>query len=211
MSSKVELPKTTRDRILDAALHLFLEVGFDRANLDKIAAKAGVTKPTIYSHFGSKIGLLQALALWQTERALSNSAPNLSPSGDPRTDLLQFAKNLIGNMLSPEALHLHRFAITEAIKHPELVKPLLDSGPGRLQEALAGYLAMQTQAGKLRCGDPAMAAKHLTGLLAGGDFLNTIITQQVPDLTELKARLESAIDLFLAYYLVQGDRSNALP
>ncbi len=68
MSTKFELPKTTRERILDAALHIFLEVGFDRANLDKVAAKAGVTKPTIYSHFGPRLDCCKPLLYGRRKR-----------------------------------------------------------------------------------------------------------------------------------------------
>ncbi len=61
MTDPIQNPTiSTSERILQAALAVILEAGFERANLEKIAAVAGVTKPTVYSHFGSKVGLLQA-------------------------------------------------------------------------------------------------------------------------------------------------------
>jgi AcrR family transcriptional regulator len=48
------------DRILDAATAVFAREGFDRANMDVIAAEADATKPTLYSRFGSKEGLFRA-------------------------------------------------------------------------------------------------------------------------------------------------------
>jgi AcrR family transcriptional regulator len=48
------------DDILDAATALFAAEGFDRANMDAIAAQAGITKPTLYARFGSKEGLFRA-------------------------------------------------------------------------------------------------------------------------------------------------------
>ena len=48
------------ERILDAATTVFAREGFDRANMDVIAAEAQATKPTLYARFGSKEGLFEA-------------------------------------------------------------------------------------------------------------------------------------------------------
>ncbi len=51
----------TRTTILDWALRLFAEHGYDGVGVQEIAASSGVTKPTLYYYFGSKRGLLEAL------------------------------------------------------------------------------------------------------------------------------------------------------
>jgi AcrR family transcriptional regulator len=48
------------EQILDAATAVFAAEGFDRANMDAIAARAGVTKPTLYARLGSKEALFGA-------------------------------------------------------------------------------------------------------------------------------------------------------
>ena len=50
----------TRRRIVEAAYELFYRKGFARSGVDAIAAKAGVTKRTLYAHFASKDDLLGA-------------------------------------------------------------------------------------------------------------------------------------------------------
>jgi AcrR family transcriptional regulator len=52
---------STRDRILDAALDLFTEKGFDGTSLREIAERLGVTKAALYYHFASKDDILMAL------------------------------------------------------------------------------------------------------------------------------------------------------
>lgn len=52
-----------RKNILEKALKLFYEKGYDAIGVQEIADAAGVTKPTLYHYFGSKYGLLQAVAL----------------------------------------------------------------------------------------------------------------------------------------------------
>ncbi len=51
----------TRERILDVALDLFIEQGFDGTSLRQIAEQLGVTKAALYYHFTSKDDILMAL------------------------------------------------------------------------------------------------------------------------------------------------------
>jgi AcrR family transcriptional regulator len=52
---------STRERILDAALDLFIEKGFDGTSLREIAEQLGFTKAALYYHFASKDDILMAL------------------------------------------------------------------------------------------------------------------------------------------------------
>jgi len=57
----VDIEPTTRERILDVALDLFTEQGFDGTSLRQIAEQLGVTKAALYYHFTSKDDILLAL------------------------------------------------------------------------------------------------------------------------------------------------------
>jgi len=50
-----------KDRLRDKALDLFSRTGYDGCGVQDICDAAGVTKPTLYHHYGSKAGLLEAL------------------------------------------------------------------------------------------------------------------------------------------------------
>jgi AcrR family transcriptional regulator len=52
--------RIAEESILDAATAVFAAEGYDRANMDAIAARAGATKPTLYARFGSKDDLFAA-------------------------------------------------------------------------------------------------------------------------------------------------------
>jgi AcrR family transcriptional regulator len=60
---------STRDRILDVALDLFTDQGFDGTSMREIAERLGITKPSIYYHFASKEEILLALHMRQHEFA----------------------------------------------------------------------------------------------------------------------------------------------
>ncbi len=55
--------RSTRDRILDAALDLFIEKGYDGTSLRELAERLGFTKAALYYHFASKEDILMALHL----------------------------------------------------------------------------------------------------------------------------------------------------
>lgn len=59
--------ESSKKRILDCALSLFSDRGYDGVGIAEICAEAGITKPTMYYHFSSKEGLYQAL--WDEEFA----------------------------------------------------------------------------------------------------------------------------------------------
>jgi AcrR family transcriptional regulator len=61
--TQAEVSASTRDRILDVALDLFTDQGFDATSIREIAARLGITKPAIYYHFASKEDILMALHL----------------------------------------------------------------------------------------------------------------------------------------------------
>src|SRR5947207_8945694 len=59
------------EHILDAAVSVFAERGFHDASMDEIAERAAVSKPVLYTHFGSKDGLYDAI-LKQSAQLMSD-------------------------------------------------------------------------------------------------------------------------------------------
>ena len=60
----------TRQQIIDAAYTLFYQIGFMRTGVDAIANASGITKRTLYQHFGSKDELIEAVLEHQHQMAL---------------------------------------------------------------------------------------------------------------------------------------------
>ena len=57
----------TRDNILAATKSLVETISFADLSLARVAMEAGVTRQTVYLHFGSRSGLLLALVTWMDE------------------------------------------------------------------------------------------------------------------------------------------------
>lgn len=108
-----------RRAILDAAEALFLEAGFAAANMDEIARGAGVSKQTIYAHFGTKDDLFAAVVA-QVSAAFARTGLDIGRSepDEPelRERLADYGERQLTIMLDWRVLQLHRQAIAEAAR-----------------------------------------------------------------------------------------------
>jgi AcrR family transcriptional regulator len=82
-----EISAYKKERILEEAVRLFYERGFSGTTLDDIAGKLGVTKPFIYTHFRSKVELLEAICRPTIEMSLEAIAKAVQREG-PASDRL---------------------------------------------------------------------------------------------------------------------------
>ncbi|TPW74859.1 TetR/AcrR family transcriptional regulator [Schumannella soli] len=127
-------------RILDAAWELLLERGFAEVSLDAVAARAGVTKRTLYTAFGDKLALLHAVVRRQHSYAgagdETGQADALPPADAAAPDPVETAVAIGGALLSDEAVALHRLMISEAGRSPELAAEFHEAGPLAAQQHL---------------------------------------------------------------------------
>ena len=63
--------KERREQLLNVGRRLFAERGFEGTSIEEIAAKAGVSKPVVYEHFGGKEGLYAVVVDREVERLLT--------------------------------------------------------------------------------------------------------------------------------------------
>jgi AcrR family transcriptional regulator len=154
-------PRSERaDRaILDAALDLLSEQGYARMTMDEVAARAGVTKPTVYLRYKGKADLATA--------ALTAHSPGDPPpeTGDPRTDLIARLRHLRHGVERSVGPAMVGNVLAEERHTPELLdrfrKHVL--APGRAE--LRGVLERAQERGEVATGADLDAAVHmLTGV-----------------------------------------------
>jgi len=95
----------TKTELLETALRLFSARGYDNVGVQEVVQAAGVTKPTLYHHFGSKLGLLEALLdkHLEPQLALLHSAP--SHPGDLPMTLFELACRLLDAASAEPSFH----------------------------------------------------------------------------------------------------------
>lgn len=89
--------KERRQQLLDVGRELFAERGFEAASIEEIAARAEVSKPVVYEHFGGKEGLYAVVVDREMRRLLDRFTESLTnePSGGPRELLERAALTLL--------------------------------------------------------------------------------------------------------------------
>jgi len=192
-----------RKKIRDAAAKLFLRSGFGGVSMDAIAAEAGVSKQTVYSHFGAKDALFGAIIQDKCDELLkplrSIKSKSQAESGDPETVLSGIAENFFSLVLSAEGLAHFRAVVAESARFPELAEAFYQSGPAVAVENLAGYLERMNTEGVLRVDDPVVSARLFFGMLRGDTYLRRLLgICDEPDEAERKRLVVQAVRVFIA-------------
>lgn len=126
----------TRSRILDAALDLFSEHGFEGTTLQQIADRLGFTKAALYYHFRSKDDLLQALhdpAAADLDRLLDAHAALPNTAARRR----RFIEGYLDFLLQHRRLIAYTFRDLSTLAHPAVASGS-DQRRARMEAALAG-------------------------------------------------------------------------
>jgi len=109
--------------ILEAALAVFAEKGFAATRLDDVAAKAGITKGTIYLYFDSKQALFEALARQSIGVQIDQVTAQLAQFPGSSSDLLRFVLGTMGNFaITSDRVVLPRLVLAEAANFPQLAE-----------------------------------------------------------------------------------------
>ncbi|HEY1141363.1 MAG TPA: TetR/AcrR family transcriptional regulator, partial [Lysobacter sp.] len=138
-----------RAAILEAAKRMFTQHGFDGASMDQIAAEAGVSKLTVYSHFGDKDALFLAAVESHCDLSLPSSLFEPSPDTPLRDRLLAIATAFYSMVTAPEAIAGHRMLCSPQMSNSGLPKLFWEAGPMRVQSDFAALLERRINAGEL--------------------------------------------------------------
>ena len=157
-----------REQVLAGARQVFGELGYERASVDLIAARAGVSKATIYSHFGDKKSLFVEAVVAECEEMRSGLAPCLErPAGGVEEGLARLGERIMTIFLTPSISRLYRQAMAEAQRLPEIGRMVYERGTQAVQEAVARHLTRWNEKGDLRIEDPHAAAVAFVALCQG--------------------------------------------
>jgi len=161
-------PDARVPELLDAALHVFAELGYRGTRLDAVAARAGVTKGTIYHYFDTKEELLLAVIEHYQAIAFGRIDEILRDPGLTATERLTAIVR--GTFSARRRAGRPRLAVlvrTVAIELPAVHERWLREGPVRLSTIIAKVIEQGQKAGEFnRALEAASAARQLVaGLL----------------------------------------------
>jgi len=191
--------------IREAATALFLRNGYLGTSMDEIAALAGVSKQTVYTHFADKERLFTELVLGNT-RPVDEFIPVLThllqDPDDLEENLRELARRYLGSVIQPPVLQLRRLVIGEAGRFPELARTYYERVPERVVATLATSLQHLAERGLLRLDDSLLAARHFAALVLWIplDRAMFVANGEPPAAAELERLAGAGVRVFLAAY-----------
>jgi len=201
-----------RAAILAAARELFLTDGFERASVDAVAARAKVSKRTVYDYFGDKQRLLVAVVDEAAGRLLTGVHDaierELTGATDLERALIAFARRLAaGTIGSSDYVAVRRLLATESTHTPELLALWASTAP---EDALAEQIAELDRRGLLHAPDPRLAADHFVGLTFTVVMDRSSDESLQPGLTaDAEYRIVEGVRAFLRAYATESGRNDA--
>jgi TetR/AcrR family transcriptional regulator, regulator of autoinduction and epiphytic fitness len=198
--SPQRLTDRKRAAVVSAAIDEFLAAGFDATSMDRIAARAGVSKRTVYNHFPSKEALFEAILMQLWDASLGADTSPWRPDEPLRAQLIDLLMRKL-RLLNDEAfLSLARVAIAAGMHSPERAGDMV-ARLGEREEDLTVWIRAASAAGRLKIDDPLFASRQLQGLVKAFAFWPQVALGQAPlTKSEQKKVAESAADMFLARY-----------
>ena len=159
-----EVAASNRAAILDAATGLFLELGYDRTSLARVADAAGVSKATLFKQFPTKAELFEATVLGAGDTP--DSEPIEPPSGDFLAGLISLGTAYAELLSRPRMADLIRAVIAESARFPELRERTFDFGTLPVLRALRHFLQAANARGAANVDDLDVAAAQFLGMIA---------------------------------------------
>lgn len=194
-----------RRAILDAARRLFLQQGYLGTSMDDVAARAGVSKQTIYKHFGDKRRMFVELLTGEMGRAdegVAALAAAIPDTHDLPKDLLAYARAYLCSVMQPDLIRLRRVVIAEAERFPELAETWYARGPAAAYDRFARWFEALDARGLLCVDDPHLAAQHFNWLVLSIPLNEAMARPPAgpPDQREMQRYADEGVRVFLAAY-----------
>lgn len=154
-------PQRTRATILQAATQVLYERGLDGIGVAELCSRLGVSKETIYRHFGTKDGLVQAMLEARSDRVIRWLTDAVTAAGEDPADQLTALFDALQGWYDEPAFRGCGLLNAAAQHHTDAVRTITARHLGRYLELLT------TIADRAGAADPHRLARQLLMLVEG--------------------------------------------
>ena len=187
-----------RAAFLKAARDVFLEAGYEAANMAEIVKRAGGSLSTLYSQFGGKKGLFEAMIDARVNDLTEQMQIELAAHAPLKEGLRRIGETFLKKQVEAEALDVFRLMVAQAKKFPELAEGWGKRAPEQVRKALAEYLADRARAGEINISNPELAASVYFDLVrARIQFRALLMPSYAPSEAEIRETVDRAVKVFL--------------
>jgi AcrR family transcriptional regulator len=173
--------------------------------MDDVAARAAVSKQTVYKHFADKERLFTAIItgdIQETEGLSRSLVDALPQTQDLERDLREFARRHVADVMQPHLVRMRRILIGEADRFPELAAAWYARGPERAHATFAAWFTTLAERGLLHVPDPLLAAEHFNWLILSIPLNRAMFSDVEEPSDRLEYYADEAVRVFLAAYAV---------
>ncbi|MCX2934854.1 TetR/AcrR family transcriptional regulator [Mycobacterium sp. CVI_P3] len=203
-------PTLSNEQLLDTALDLFLENGYERTGIEAIAAAAGMAKRTVYARYGDKTTLFKAALTRAIEEwIVPIDVLRQAESEDLEATLLRVGQLLVVNVLRPGGQRLLRLTNTVSGQMPEIAAFNVQKGTEPTLVYLADLFRRRLGLDAASASGSADAAEAFIDLVVGGPA-NLAARGVVIDDAAIDKHTRYCIGLFLHGVLPKDRRSLAV-
>jgi TetR/AcrR family transcriptional regulator, mexJK operon transcriptional repressor len=188
-----------RQQIIDAALSVFAEKGFEKATNRDIARAAGIASPgLIYHYFADKADLLQKTIATRSPALRLLSQEEAMMTMQPRQALELVGAGFLARMVDqPINSALFRVIISEALIRPAVAEMWATAVTRPAFHALSSYLTAQIKAGRLRPVEVGAAVRSFLGPFIIYVMMREVFPQTDPRPLDPQTMVRTAVDIFL--------------
>jgi TetR/AcrR family transcriptional regulator, mexJK operon transcriptional repressor len=194
---QIDVAKT--EAILDAAVEVIGERGLS-APMEEIARRAGVSKQTVYNHYGSKAELMRALMNRRVE-AITASLREPGAIENPTEALEAYARSVLETVITSKSYSMMRVIMLGSGEMPDVAKEVFEAGPLSARKQLAAFLKTETELGRMKVENFDQAAEFFSGMVMGHSQMRSLMrlpSDKTPDEYGRLAR-EAAVRFMRAY------------
>jgi len=192
--------------ILAAAQSLFHSQPYETVTMEAVAARAGVSKMTVYSHFADKETIFETVVRAMSDEMMSAVSGPGQATAPLRDRLNTVGVGFLKVILDPSVRMMGHTLSASLNKDQALARRFYDAGPGRTRAGLAAIIAAATARGELATDSPEWAADDLVSLWVGSlpdQLAFGVIEQTSAD--EIMRRARRGTEIFLRAYARPGN------
>lgn len=205
MTSAIRLTDQKREAIVMAAIAEFRDRGFEVTSMDRIAARAEVSKRTVYNHFPSKEELFAEILqrLWSCAPPLADAPYRADCT--LREQLRKLLRQKMDTLNDSSFLDLAKVVFGATVHSPERAQAWVARLNER-EETFSVWVRAAQKDGRLKAVEPGFAATQMHALLKAFAFWPQVTFNAGRLNTEEQERvIESTLDMFLGWYEIADD------
>lgn len=176
---------------------MFLDVGFEQATIEGIAASAGMAKRTIYARYPDKPALFRAAVQRAVDRwSVPIEALRSAETPDLEETLIAVASLRLESVTSPDGMRLQRILNAEAYRFPDISRLAYEQGTLPAVQFISDLLARHAVSGAIDIDDAELLGTSFLSLAVGGPAQGALWGVSL-DRAAVDARIRACVRLFL--------------